>query len=225
MPAERLLDLPPPEHTPAEARRAADEILSRPEYQWSDDRTILERAAEWVTERLESLLSGLGLGVAGIPTWVGWVVLALLAALVAWLVWRNRSAWRRSPRVSEDGAGKVLVSVDDEAVDWEAEVARCEAEGRWRDAVRARYRVLVGDLAGRGVIGDLVGRTARELVDDVRAGAPQAAAAFAAATDLFEDVWYGGAPAGPAERDRLAALADEARAAVAGRRAEVAVPT
>src|SRR5690606_22381151 len=209
-----------------EARRAADEILSRPEYQWSDDRTILERAAEWVTERLESLLSGLGLGVAGIPTWVGWVVLALRAALVAWLVWRNRSAWRRrsrvrgrgtsaagipswagwavrallaalvawlgwrnrgawrrSPRVPEDGAGQVLVSVDDEAVDdeavdWEAEVARCEAEGRWRDAVRARYRVLVGDLAGRGVIGDLVGRTARELVDDVRAGAPQAAAAF-----------------------------------------------
>lgn len=233
MPADRLLDLPPPEHTPEEARRAADEILSRPEYDWSsgDDRPLLDRVAEplrrvaeWIADRLESLLSGLGVEVGGVPTWVGWVVLALLVAGVAWLVWRSRGTWR-SPGVPDDGADRVLVSVEDDVVDWESEAARCEAEGRWREALRARYRVLVGDLAEREVVGDLVGRTARELVDELRGAAPAAAPAFAAATDLFEDVWYGGAPAGPAERDRLVALADKVRAAVEGRAAGVAVPT
>ncbi|HET6953324.1 MAG TPA: DUF4129 domain-containing protein, partial [Acidimicrobiales bacterium] len=66
----------------------------------------------------------------------------------------------------------------------------------------------------RGVIPDLVGRTAGELVTDVRAGAPAAAGAFAAATALFEASWYGHAPTGPAERDRFAAHAGEVAVAV-----------
>ena len=97
-------------------------------------------------------------------------------------------------------------------VDWSAEVDRAEAEGRLRDALRARYRVLIGRLAGAGVIPDLVGRTAGELVADVRAAAPAAHPAFSAATTLFEEAWYGHAPTGPAERDRFAAAADEALA-------------
>ena len=77
------------------------------------------------------------------------------------------------------------------------------ARACWRDALRARYRVLVGELAARGLIGDLVGRTTGELVADVRASAPAVVPAFAAATDIFEETWYGGATVGAAERDRF----------------------
>lgn len=202
-------DLPPPEHTPAEAREAADAVLARREYRWHDE-SILDRIGDWVADRLDGALSSVGLDVGGLPTWAGWLVIVAFAALAAVLAWRARGGWRRDPVIG--AADRVVVTSGEAAVDWEGEAARCEAEGRWREALRARYRVLVGDLARRGVIGDLAGRTAGELVSDVRRSSPAAAPAFAAATALFEAAWYGGEPVGPAERDRFVRVAGEARA-------------
>jgi hypothetical protein len=216
----RLADLPPPDHDPAEAREAADRILDRPEYRWAEGRSLIERIGDWLAEQVDRLLGPLGVAPGGVPVWVGWVVLAVLVAVVALLVFRSRSGWRRdrAPRSADDG--RVVVALGDDAVDWAAEAARCEAEGRWREALRARYRVLVGALAERGVIGDLVGRTAGELVADVRVGSPATARAFAPATELFEEAWYGGAPVGPTDLDRFAAVADAAVRAASSRSPE-----
>lgn len=214
-PGGRRADLPPPDHTPEEARAAADEILARPEYQWSDDRSLLDRIGEWVTDRLDDLFGPIGVGSGGLPVWVGWLVLAVLVVVVALLLYRARAGWRRSGAVGAAAGSHVVVSVDDDEIDWPAEVDRCEAEGRWREALRARYRVLVGDLARRQVIGDLVGRTTGELVGEVRQASPSVAPPFAAATDEFEQAWYGGAVVTAADRDRFARLADDARAAAA----------
>jgi Domain of unknown function (DUF4129) len=203
------LDLPDPAHEPAQARDAADEILSRPRYDWRDEPTLLERVGDWIARQLSRLVAPLGIG--GVPVWVGWLVLFLLVGVVAWLVYRSRAGWALGARPREAGDGsRVVVAAGEDDVDWPAEVSRAEAEGRWRDALRARYRVLVGELAAREVITDLVGRTAGELVADVRRTAPAAGGDFAAATDVFEAVWYGGDPAGPEVRDRFVALADRA---------------
>lgn len=210
--ATQLADLPPPDHDPARARDAADDILARSEYRWDGGDDALDRVGEWVGDQLDRLVSPLGLSFGGLPAWAGWLVIGLLAALVALLVYRSRAGWRRDRGIAGDG-GWVVVTGDDDAVDWQAEVAACEAAGRWRAALRARYRVLVGELARRGVIGDLVGRTAGELAAEVRAGAPAVAPAFAEATALFEAAWYGDAPVGPAERDRFARLAGQALSA------------
>lgn len=208
-------ELPPPDHDPARAREAADEILSRPEYRWSPDDGVLDRIGEWFGDQLDRL-GGSGPAGGDLAAGLGVLVLALLVALVAILVWRSRAAWRRDRPQPAAGRERVVVSGHDD-VDWEAEAARCEAEGRWREALRARYRVLVGNLAARRVLGDLVGRTAGELVAEVRTTAPGAASTFAAATAVFEAAWYGGEAAGPAERDRFAELAAEVLAAtVAG---------
>jgi hypothetical protein len=212
-PGGRFADLPPPDHAPEDARAAADEILARPEYQWSDDRSLLERIGEWVTDRLDDLFGPLGVSSGGLPVWVGWLVLGVLVVLVGLLLYRARAGWRRSGSVVATGGSRVVVSVDDDEVDWAAEVDRCEAEGRWREALRARYRLLVGDLARRQVIGDLVGRTTGELVGEVRRTSPSVAPPFAAATDEFEEAWYGGAAVTAADRDRFVGLADAARAA------------
>ena len=212
-PAGLAADLPPPEHDPAQAREAADQILARSEYQWSDDRSLVERIGDWVADQVGHLTAPFGIGTGGLPVWVGWLVLFMLVALVGLLVYRARGGWRRDRVSGAGGGGRVVVAADEGVVDWAAEVARCEADGRWRDALRARYRVLVGELARRRIIGDLVGRTAGELVAEVRDTSPPVAPAFAAATTLFEAAWYGGEAVGPADRDRFVRLADDVRAA------------
>jgi hypothetical protein len=206
-------DLPPPDHDPARAREAADQILTRPEYRWRDDQSLIERIGEWVADRVGDLTAPFGVGAGGVPVWVGWLVVGLLVAVVGVLIYRSRAGWRRDRVAGAADGRRVVVSPGEGSVDWAAEVARCEAAGRWREGLRARYRVLVGELARRRIIGDLVGRTAGELVADVRATSPAVAPAFAAATDLFEAAWYGGVPVGPVERDRFTLLADQVRAA------------
>lgn len=213
-----LLDLPDPQHDPERVRELADEILSRPEYRWDDrHRGILERIGDWIADQLGRLAAPFG--VSAVPVWLGWTVLALLVGLVAFLVYRSRAGWRRSPRPEGDPSGRVVVSQAEVEVDWAAEAERCERAGCWRDGLRCRYRVLVGQLAARGVVGDLVGRTAGELVREVTANCPGASEPFLAATELFESAWYGGREVGPAERDRFAGLAERVLAvAAAGRR-------
>jgi hypothetical protein len=225
--AGRWRDLPPPEHDPDEARRAADHILARPEYQWDDgSRDPISRLADWLAEQLNELLGATG-SQAVLPAWVGWLVLMLLVGLIVLVVYRNRHhLWR--DRVTERAADHVVVDEGEADVDWAAEAERNEASGRWREGLRCRYRALIGALAERDVIADLVGRTAGEYARDVAARCPPASPAFAAATELFERACYGGADTGPAERDRFAAAAADVLAAVAAspaaRRPEVVVP-
>jgi hypothetical protein len=202
----RWLDLPEPQHDPDQVRRRADEILSRRQYQWDDEsKNPIERLADWISEQLSKLTGSFG-GGGTLPTWVGWLVLGLLVLLIAFIVFRLRSNLRRNPR-APGAAEAVVVAEGDDRVDWAAEADRHEAAGRWREALRCRYRVLVGELAERDVIPDLVGRTAGEYARDVGRTCPPAAPAFRSATDLFEAAWYGGAATGPAERDRFAQLA------------------
>lgn len=206
----RLVDLPPPTHDPGDVRRTAREILARPQYQWDHPPNLLQRLVDWIARQMSRFSTSLGL--PALPTWVGWLVLALVVVLLVAAIWLSRSRGARAGRRPRRGGGRdVVVAAGEDAVDWAAEVERCEAEGRGREGLRARYRVLVGELAGRAVLPDLVGRTAGELAADVRRRAAPAAPAFDAATSLFEEVWYGGAACGPAERDRFAALADAVR--------------
>ncbi len=208
-----VVDLPPPDHSPAEAREAADRILQRSEYRWEDDRDIVERVLEWIAERFADVLGPLGFGAGGLPVWMGWLILLGLAGLVGYLVYRARGGWGRARAPEAVRGGRIVLTAGEADVDWAAEVERCERAGLWRDALRARYRVLVGELAARGLIGDLIGRTTGELVADVRSSAPAMVPAFGAATDIFEQTWYGGAEVGADERGRFVALAAEVRAA------------
>ena len=206
-----IADLPDSEHDPDEVRRRADEVLSRREYRWgdSDDAGLVERILGWLDDRFGDLFGASGGGT--LPRLVSWIVLGLLVGGAVLLVVRAVRARRgRSP--GTDGSPRVVVAADEVGVDWAAEAARAVAEGRWRDALRCRYRVLVVDLAAAGLLGDLAGRTSGELAAELAASRPAASPAFGAATRLFEESWYGGVPAGADRLDDLERHASEARA-------------
>lgn len=215
--AGRLADLPVPQHDPAQAREAADRILADGRYQWEDDdaRSPLEGVARWIADRLDQVLPSDLPGMSGgsLPTGVGYVVLGLLVALVLFLVWRARRGL--APRRRERSEVDVVIDAGEEDRDWLAEALAHEQAGHWRSGLRCRYRALVSELAAADVIPDLVGRTAGEFVTDVRRTRPAAGRSFRAATDVFEEAWYGGRAGGPAERDAFEARAAEVRAAAA----------
>jgi hypothetical protein len=92
------------------------------------------------------------------------------------------------------------------AADWRAEAEAHERAGAWRPAVRCRYRALVAELAARGLVDEVPGRTAGEYRHQVRRNLPDAAADFAGATELFELAWYGRAEPGAPEASRVREL-------------------
>jgi hypothetical protein len=211
-------DLPEPEHDPGEVRELADEILSRPEYREPPE-SLLDRINRFVTELLEDILGAVGLG-GTFPSWAAWIIaLVLLAVVGVLIVWVVRAGgWGRGRRFDHEGEA-VIVSAEQQRSpnEWLAQAERDEAAGRWREGLLGRYRALVTRLVDAGVITGAVGRTTGEYVRDV-AGHP-VAVPFAAATELFEAVWYGGATAGPDERDRIAGLSAEAIARLRDRAA------
>ncbi|HEY3144340.1 MAG TPA: DUF4129 domain-containing protein [Acidimicrobiales bacterium] len=209
-----LLDLPESEHDPGDVRDKADEILSRPEYHHG--KSIMQRINEWIGDRLDDILHTLSFGGA-MPQFVAWIILGvLLAGVAAFIVWAVRAGgWGRATGADREDAVVLSSSEDHRSPqEWLAEAVRHEEEGRWREGLLCRYRSLVAEMVRLEVIAELVGRTAGEYVRDVRNRRSDVAPTFSAATDLFEEVWYGGEESGPEERDRFAGLAESTLAAV-----------
>lgn len=207
-PAGERVPEPAPEQVD-EAPGRAEEVLSRDEFQ-EPERSPLERALGWVGDRLDDLF---GAGTSGsVPSFTAWLVLLPLAALVIWLAVR---AGRTVTRDKADGGAEVQVESARGARDRLEVAAELEAEGRWKEGLRARYRALAARLIELRVIDELAGRTTGEHRVEVARAAPAAAAAFAGAAELFDRAWYGDLPTGPDESRRFQELADETLATAA----------
>lgn len=194
----QLAALPVPEWDADEPRQAIEEILRLPGLR--DDRSLLERIIDQVLEWLRRLLD-VALGSGG-GTAVAWVVTGVLVAVIVFFLFRLLRGVSADPGASAatgDDIGRP-------AVDWRAEAEVHEAEGRWGDAVRCRYRAAVADLAARGVVEEVPGRTAGTYRRLVHEAMPAVADDFSEMTTLFERVWYGGRVAGRAEAERMGEL-------------------
>lgn len=157
-------------------------------------------------------LSGWG-GLVSLLLWLG---LAVLIGVGIWLI--VRAIMNRRPRIRDDDEddGDVLEEVGDVIIDrsreprsWREEADAHAAAGRVRDALRCRYRALVGDLARRGLLDEIPGRTTGEERDQLVVSAPQAAGRFDDAADLFDDAWYGDAPVDHADLQRFVVWENE----------------
>lgn len=211
--------LPPvPVHDPEEVRRAADEILGGARFE-EPERSLVQRFLGWVADVLERLFGGddgtvlpsAGGGGGGGSPLVTIVLLVVAVALVVAAVRALRGTRWRRPRPVDDL--DVAVEGRRGAAAWDDLAHRLEAEGRWKDAMRARFGALVERLVDRGVVAEVPGRTTGEYRVDVRSTLPEAAGAFAEAADLFDRAWYGDLPTGPEEASRFRADAERVLAA------------
>ncbi len=200
-------DLPAPTGDPGRVRDLTSQILRRREFQ-PPRRSLLQAAWHWLATELDKLLNKLfGVGGGG-SSWGAVFVVAVVSAVVVALVVvtvvrRGRGGTgRRAPVVVLRGDGPSRSPAE-----WRAEAAAHEAAGRWRDALRCRYRALVAELVGRGLVQEIPGRTSGEYRRDVNAVVPAAGAAFDGATDLFEQAWYGDRPTGREDQERFDDLA------------------
>jgi hypothetical protein len=190
-----------PVRDPDQVREVTREVLSRPEFR-VPERSLLERVLDWVLEVIGRLLAALGgSGAGGI---VGLVLLGLILLGVVVLAARFSRGLTPSPEVAAAVPAGRLRS----AAEWRADAEAQERAGAWREAVRCRYRALVADLAHRGVVEEVPGRTAGEYRREVGRSLPDAAGDFAGATELFEVAWYGRADTGAREAAHLRDLSD-----------------
>jgi hypothetical protein len=191
-------DLPPPSRSAGEIHRTARQVLSRPEYHRHDP-NVLDRFWTAVTDFIGRLLARAFQG----PTLIGAVLFILLLAFVIVVtvrVGRGVTAEGGAPLTGAAIARRT-------AGQWRAEADERERAGDWRGGLRCRYRALVAELAERGLVDEVPGRTAGEYRREVAGSVPAAAADFAGATELFELAWYGHRVTGADEAVHFDALA------------------
>ncbi len=191
-----------------EAQALAREELADPVYRAAQP-SLLEQVLRWVSEHLGRLVDAVGSSRGG-----GWtavvVVLAVLVAVAVAVRWRVGPVARRR-RV--EGALDTRAA---RAADLRAEAAALAAAGRWDEAVRARLRAVVRTLEDRGVLDQRPGRTADEVAAEGGRALPVAAPALARAARTFDDVWFGGRPAGPASYQDVVAADEQVAGARSG---------
>ncbi|MCX7620815.1 MAG: DUF4129 domain-containing protein [Acidimicrobiales bacterium] len=192
-------DLPESTAEPDAVRADADDILADPRFK-EPPKSLMQRASEWFFEKFAQLIASAGSG--GAVSALGWVLVLAFVAVIAFFVVRLGRTVRPDPEADVD----VTVEVRREPHEWRRLAEQYEARGEWKEALRCRYRALLGDLVERRLLRDIPGRTVGEYRRDFAQVAPGLAPAFADASELFERAWYGDLPTGVEENRRFRQL-------------------
>jgi len=204
--ARAVADLEPPQRDPDEVGRLADDVLARSEFQPREP-SLVDRALEWLGERLADLFSRIfGVGGGGSNA-VGIALMVVAIGAAAVLLARNLRGVPRRRRPDDDDEPWLAVDEVRDAPGWDEAAAAAEAAGDWRQGLRCRFGALTTRLGERGLLPPEPGRTTGEHRADVRRTLPAAGDDFAVAAELFDRAWYGGLPTGPDEAARFAAAA------------------
>jgi hypothetical protein len=196
---------------PDAARRAAEEILSRPEYR-EPQPSLADRVIEVIAEALGRII---GLAGGGPGNLIGAVVIAALLALAGWVLLRTIGAPGARRRRADRTRPTLGTSAPDDPAVWAAEADRLAREGDHRGALRCRYQELVAHLVRDRAVEDDPSRTPAELRDQLSAQRPELAAALRDVTGQFEEVWYGAAAVDAAGYTSFATTATAVREAAA----------
>ncbi|MPZ71997.1 MAG: DUF4129 domain-containing protein [Nitriliruptorales bacterium] len=209
-----MADLPVPQTSAEEVRRVTEEVLARPEFAPAEPawwERILDAVSDFVAEVLAAVAAG------GRGSIIGTLVLVAVVVVLGLVVLRFARTVRADPAVPV----AVDTQIGRNARDWLDEAEQHEQSGRWRAAVRCRYRAVLADLASAGLVEEVAGRTSGEYRSAVAVELPSASASFATATDIFDTAWYGHTPV---TADDVAAFSEVARSTLddAGLRRAVA---
>ncbi|MEV7631279.1 DUF4129 domain-containing protein [Microbacterium sp. NPDC089318] len=187
-----------------EARRWAQEELSKPEYQAAEPNWFDQLAAD-IAEWFFGLFSGDGTGAVA-PFALTMIAIVVIAAIVvALLVWGRPRASRTVHRRAD-----LLGEKDDRtAAQLRADAARRAGDGDWDAAVVLRFRALARGLLERDLIDPAPGATAQSIAREAASPLPGVTAELHEAASLFDSVRYLGSAASEADYRALAATDDE----------------
>lgn len=187
------------EITRESAREAARAELAKPEYRVGEP-SVLDRAVTWFAGEIAELL---GRAVRIVPGGIGGViVLVLLAVGLAVLLRLGLGPLQLRDGLTDRRRG----ARDLTAAEYRGEAAALAADGRWREALRARFRAVVRELEQRGVLDHRPGRTAGEIAREAGAAVPTLGEPTREAASLFDSVWYGERPATRDDYDVMVAI-------------------
>ncbi|MFS2240961.1 DUF4129 domain-containing protein [Microbacterium sp. OR16] len=189
-----------------EARRRAQEELSKPEYQAAKPNWFDQLAAD-VADWFFGLFDGDGTGAVA-PLALTMITIVVVAAVVVALI-----VWGR-PRASRAMRGRadLLGEKDDRsAAQLRTDAERRAREGDWDGAVVLRFRALARGLLERDLIDPAPGATAQGIAREAAPALPQLTQTLHEAATLFDAVRYLGAPVSEADYRTLAAADDRVR--------------
>jgi Domain of unknown function (DUF4129) len=191
---------PPNPVTRDGAQAAARAELAKRGYHRNDP-SLIDRGLEWLLKRLGKLLDagtrhapGHALGLV--------LVIAILAAVVVLIVVRVGGLKRTAHGADQAIFGSGETTADDHR----KAAAQFAADGLWAEAIRERLRAIARELEHRGVLDPRPGRTAAELSREAGVQFPALADDLRNATSIFDEVWYGGRAASPADEELLRRL-------------------
>jgi len=200
----------PGDGTFAAARKAADSILSSPEFDVVEDQSWWSRqwAKFWlwwgkVWERATNF------GAFG--PWVGYAleVLCFGGAAVGLLFFVRRSLLRQRLAIAlNKGDGELTWKR--ESTDWASRAETSARAGDWRDAVHSLYWATIVMLEGRRAWRHNPARTPREYVRLLKPGSQQQGA-LRRLTQIFERLWYGLREARPSDYEQARGLYENLR--------------
>lgn len=184
-----------------EAARLARDELAETVYREAQP-SLVERLLTWGLHLVQRLLDS----VAGAsPGGIGSVAVAVLV-VAALLIALRLKIGPMARTTARDQA--LFTDRTRSAVDHRLAADAHAASGAWDLAVRERFRAVVRGLEERAVLEERPGRTAVEAARDAGAVLAAYAGELAAVAHLFDDVTYGGRPAGRESDARVRVLDD-----------------
>lgn len=195
------------------AQQAAREELAKQVYRDAGP-GLVERLLRWLVERAGDLLDEVAGVSPGGYAGIAVLVLLLVAAAVAIRL-------RVGPLGRQQESERALFVGGERSADQHRAAAEAHAAaGEWAEAVRERLRAVVRSLEERAVLEPRPGRTADEAAAEAGLSLPSCAGDLRSAARLFDEIWYGGRPAG---RESYSALRDLDRAVRSARPAAATV--
>jgi Domain of unknown function (DUF4129) len=200
--------LPPGGDEFGNARKRADEVLSRSEFRTVTQQSYVEREITAFWHWLDDVLGGVsrfGRRAPWLVPAMEWGSITLAAAGV--LTWVLRTMQRQKLAVRIETGGTVE-AWQKESHDW-AELARAEAaREEWRAAVHCLYWATIVMMEGRRLWRRSRARTPREYLLLLEPGS-QMQRTLGRLTQIFERIWYGLRPAQESDYARALMLFEE----------------
>lgn len=196
----------------APARRAANAILSRPEFRIVSGESWLDRKSaqfwNWVN-RIFSAAAAFGHRAPWLGPVLEWSFVGVAVLFV--LIWAARTMQRERLAISLNAI--IPASQWQKEVDNWAELARQEAEkGNWRDAIHCLYWASIVVLESHRLWRRDATRTPREYVELLDRNSPRQVT-LRSITRIFERIWYGLRVAAHEDYEQALALFEELRRA------------